>query len=148
LTKHEIENLAAYLRGGGFALVENARATQEYSPAEASLREMLKQALGREARFIPISNDHPLYHAFFDFDGPPPAAEVRATRLDPVNYLEGIFLRDRLVAVYSDKNYGNFWQREAENEPQLKMGVNLVVFALTQKGSIAQQQIDFYSDYR
>ena len=30
-------------------------------------------------------------------------------------------------------------------EPQLKMGLNLVVFALTQQGSIAQQQIDFYS---
>ena len=26
------------------------------------------------------------------------------------------------------------------------MGVNLVVFALTQQGSIAQQQIDFYTE--
>ena len=26
------------------------------------------------------------------------------------------------------------------------MGVNLVVFALTQEGSIAQQQIDFYTE--
>ena len=54
-------------------------------------------------------------------------------------------LRNRLVAVYADKGYGAFWQRESSNEPQLKMGINFVVFALTQKGSIAQQQIDFYS---
>ena len=27
------------------------------------------------------------------------------------------------------------------------MGVNMVVFALTQKGSIAQQQIDFYNQH-
>ena len=63
----------------------------------------------------------------------------------PSYWLEGIYIRDRPVAVYSDKGYGAFWERETENEPQLKIGVNLVVFALTQKGSIAQQQIDFYN---
>lgn len=146
LTQHEIENLAEYLRAGGFVLAENADAGKEYSPAEASLREMFKQALGREARFVPISNDHPLYHAFFDFDGPPPGQVLVGRNARQVNYLEGIFLRDRLVAVYSNKNYGSYWQVEAENEPQLKMGINFVIFALTQKGSIAQQQIDFYSE--
>ena len=146
LTQHEIENVAEYLRTGGFVLAENADAGKEYSPAEASLREMFKQALGREARFVPISNDHPLYHAFFDFDGPPPGQVLVGRNARQVNYLEGIFLRDRLVAVYSNKNYGSYWKNEAENEPQLKMGINFVVFALTQKGSIAQQQIDFYSE--
>ena len=61
-----------------------------------------------------------------------------------VYYLEGIFLGDRLVAIYSNKGYGAFWERETENEPHLKLGINLVVFALTQRGSIAQQQIDFF----
>ena len=50
-----------------------------------------------------------------------------------------------LEGIYSDKGYGEFWERETENEPHIKLGINLVVFALTQKGSIAQQQIDFYS---
>jgi len=28
----------------------------------------------------------------------------------------------------------------------LRFGINAVIFALTQEGSIAQQQIDFYSE--
>ena len=65
---------------------------------------------------------------------------------DEVGFLEGVFVDGRLVAVYSDMGYGSIWQDEFENEPQLRMGVNLVVFALTQEGSIAQQQIDFYTE--
>jgi hypothetical protein len=153
LTEHESENLSAYLRSGGFVLADNATPTMEYGPAEASLRKMFTQALGRDARFVPLPNNHPIYHAFFDFDGPPPGGDIGSPggganlRVShPVNFLEGIYLRDRLVAIYSDKGYGAYWEAEYENEPQLKMGVNFVVFALTQKGSIAQQQIDFYSE--
>lgn len=151
LTKHELENLAYYLRHGGFVVADNDQAHLEYGPAEASLRAMFKQALGRDARFVQLRSDHPIYHVFFDFDGgPPPGGEAGiglsavTGKASVVPYLEGIYLGDRLVAVYSDKGYGAFWEREFENEPHLKMGVNLVVFALTQKGSIAAQQIDFY----
>ncbi len=146
LTAHEIRNLSEYLRSGGFLMVDNDTPHLEYGPAEASLREMLRQALGRSARFVPISNDHPIYHSFFDFDdGPPPGGQVvSSTARRSVYYLEGLYLGDRLVAVYSNYGYGAFWERETENEPHLRMGINLVVFALTQRGSIAQQQIDFY----
>ena len=60
-------------------------------------------------------------------------------------FLEGVFLGDRLVGVYSDKGYVHMWARDFGNEPQLRFGINAVVFALTQEGSIAQQQIDFFS---
>ena len=153
LTRHEAGNLAAYLRQGGFVVVDNDQPHLEYGPAEASLRAMFRDALGRDARFVQLRNDHPIYHVFFDFEGgPPPGGEAstlnanaQTGKASPVPYLEGIYLGDRLVAVYSDKGYGAFWEREFENEPHLKMGVNLVVFALTQRGSIAEQQIDFYN---
>ena len=146
LTKHEADNLADYLRRGGFVVADNDQPNLEYGPAEASLRAMFKDALGRDARFVQLGNDHPLYHNFFDFEGgPPPGGEASSMPARPVPYLEGIYLGNRLVAVYSDKGYGAFWEREFENEPHLKIGVNLVVFALTQKGSIAEQQIDFYN---
>jgi len=153
LTRHEATNLATYLRQGGFVVADNDKPELEYGPAEASLRAMFKDALGREARFVQLRGDHPLYHVFFDFEGgAPPGGEANALganavtgKASPVPYLEGIYLGDRLVAVYSDKGYGAFWEREFENEPHLKMGVNLVVFALTQRGSIAEQQIDFYN---
>lgn len=151
-TEREIENLGNYLRNGGFALVENARPEIEYSPAEASLRQLLKTALGRDARFQVIPNDHPLYHSFFDFaDGPPPQRDQDSSDsgrdFSPgAPYLEGIFLGDRLVVIFSNKAYGKAWEKEYRNEPQLQIGVNMVVFALTQQGSIAQQQIDFYKE--
>ena len=152
LSRRETENLAAYLRSGGFVVADNGQPELQYSAAEASLRNMFRQALGRDARFVPIGNKHPIYHVFFDFDeGPPPGGEATALRpsvttgkTDPVYWLEGIFLDDRLVAVYTDKGYGAFWERETENEAHLRLGVNLVVFALTQKGSIARQQTDAY----
>ena len=157
-TQREVENLGDYLRKGGFALVEAMiesgplQVATECTPAEASLRDMLKAALGRDARFRVLPNDHPVYHSFYDFDaGPPPQRTQDALKygqdFNPeVPFLEGIFLGDRLVVVFSTKEYGRAWEKEFRNEPQLQIGVNLVVFALTQQGSIAQQQIDFYKE--
>ena len=151
-TEREVQNLSEYLRAGGFALVENARPDVEYSQAEASLRELLRAALGRDARFQVLMNDHPIYHSFFDFeDGPPPQRsqdniDYRKDFRPEEPYLEAIYLGDRVAVVFSNKAYGNAWEKEFRNEPQLQIGVNFVVFALTQQGSIAQQQIDFYRE--
>ena len=149
LTAQEVRNVGEYMRMGGFVFAENGVPSLEYGPAEASLRKMFRDVLKKDARFQMLSYDHPIHHSFFDFDdGPPPGGEILSATggsTIPSPHLEGIFLEGRLVAVYSDKAYGKIWQREFENEPQLKMGLNLVVFALTQQGSIAQQQIDFYS---
>ena len=149
LTAQEVRNLGEYMRMGGFVFAENGVPSLEYGPAEASLRKMFKDVLKKDARFQMLTYDHPIHHSFFDFnDGPPPGGEILSATGGskvPSPHLEGIFLEGRLVAVYSDKAYGAIWEREFSNEPQLKMGLNLVVFALTQQGSIAQQQIDFYS---
>ena len=60
--------------------------------------------------------------------------------------LEGVYLGNRLVGLYSDKGYVHKWAENYGNEPQLRFGINVVVFALTQEGSIAQQQIDYFSE--
>ena len=161
LTEIERNNFGQYLRNGGFAVVDNGTPIHEFGQAEAALRQMLKDSLGADAKFLPIPNEHPLYHCFFDFDdGPPQGAELGlvqtdatgatqganlATMAKAVLYLEGIWLDDRLVAVYSDKGYAYKWKDMSNNEPQLRIGVNMVVFALTQEGSIAQQKMDFFS---
>jgi len=162
LTDIERKNFGEYLRKGGFAVIDNGEPMYEFGQAEASLRQMLKDSLGADAQFLPIPNDHPLYHCFFDFDdGPPQGAEIQmvqttttgaqgetarnSSMAKAVHYLEGIWLDERLVAVYSDKGYCWKWKDLTNNEPQLKMGVNFVVFALTQAGGIAQQKMDFFS---
>jgi len=154
------------MRSGGFVFADNGRPDLDYSPAAASLRKMFEDALGKDARWTIIPNDHPLYHCFFDFnDGPPPGYGIGITKKDersslwasgatkqftsePIPWLEGIFLEGRLVAVYADKAYGTIWGRGFNNEAQIRMGINIVIYALTQPGSIAQQQIDFYSTAR
>jgi len=161
LTEIEKTNFGNYLRNGGFAVLDNGTPKHEYGQAEASLRQMLRDSLGSDYKPLPIPNEHPLYHCFFDYDdGPPQGSELGlvstdatgatqganlATMAKAVHYLEGIWLDERLVAIYSDKGYAFKWKDMSNNEPQLKVGVNMVVFALTQEGSIAQQKMDFFS---
>ncbi len=96
-------------------------------------------------RFKNLSNRSPIYHSFFDFpDGPPLSPFPSAGTSRVSRYLEGVFLDDRLVVVFCDRAYGRAWGFEYGYEPYLKMGINLVVFALTQPGSISQQQSERY----
>jgi hypothetical protein len=73
--------------------------------------------------------------------------------------LWGVWAEERLVAIYSDKGYGHSWQAgimsnksrdfasgndEKYNfNPQLKLGVNMLVYALIQRGGIAKQLTDY-----
>ena len=162
LTEIESRNFGEYLRKGGFAVLDNGTPEDEFGASEASLRQMLRDSLGSDAKFLPIPKKHPLYHCFYDFDdGPPNGSEIKTSQVTTIErlgetynrttmskqvlYLEGITLEDRLVAIYSDKGYAGKWAATSNNEPQLRMGVNMVVFALTQEGSIAQQKMDLYS---
>jgi hypothetical protein len=158
LTAREIENLGEYMRRGGFVFTDNANPTAEFSQAEAALRRIFGDALRGDGVLQIIPNDHPIYHTYYDFDGPPVGSEleVESTGQQRDNesisiarqsyHLEGVFVDGRLVAIYSDKGYVHTWARNYGNEPQLRFGINAVIFALTQEGSIAQQQIDFYSE--
>ena len=145
LTGTEIKNIKAYFDSGGFMVLDNATPNTDFSQAGASLKKMLRDVLGAHARFQPIPTDHQLYHCFFDFDdGPPLGAELQnqtPTGAEPmkreVHYLEGIWYKGRLAAICSDKGYIIKWQEMENNNPQLKMGVNMVVFSLIQEGSIA-----------
>ncbi len=150
LTETEKKNLQKYFMNGGFMVVENAEPRGDYSRGGASLKQMLRDTIPN-ARFSPIPDSHPIYHCFFDFDdGPPNGAEIGLFGGNTNNFnrmlmskrifaLEGVWYKDRLVAVYSDKGYIVKWNDNANNEPQLKMGVNFIVYALTQKGGIARK---------
>jgi beta-lactamase regulating signal transducer with metallopeptidase domain len=158
VTDIQARRFGEYLRNGGFAVVENGTPEFVYGQAEASLRQMLRDALGKDAKFYPIPNDHPLYHCFFDFDdGPPMGMKTsdikkradegkrqgdKSTFVEEFNYsrlLEGIWLNNRLVAIYSDMFYANRWAEEKDNIPQLKLGLNMVVYALLQEGGMAAE---------
>ena len=92
---------------------------------EAALRGVFREALRSEGQLQLIPNSHPIYHTFYDFGGPPVGTElvVGGARVDlgglyfeipQTSYnLQGVFLGDRMVAIYSAKGYVHSWVRRA-----------------------------------
>ncbi|MBN1290461.1 MAG: DUF4159 domain-containing protein [Candidatus Latescibacteria bacterium] len=137
LTEPEKKNIREYLENGGFMVIENIGIPIETNPAESSFEKMFDDVITK-GRFAPIRNDHPLYYSFFDFtSGPPRGAEINMV---DIYDLEGVTIEGRLAAIYSKKRYVVKWNELSNNEPQLRMGVNMLVYALKQKGGIAHKE--------
>jgi hypothetical protein len=150
LTANEKANVKKYLESGGFMVLDNPTPQTEMSAAEASLKQMIVDSLGKGTRFAPIPNDHPIYSCFWDFpDGPPIGSELGMfgndqsdvkSLTEPVLYLQGVWIKNRLAVVFSNKGYVVKWTEMTNNIPQLKMGVNLIVFSLIQEGGLAEKK--------
>ena len=142
LSETEKKNVKKFFDNGGFMVLETATPLIENNQARASLKQMIRDTLDN-ARFEPISMDHNLYHCFFDFEGKPPqGAEIGARGFSmnkTINYLEGVWYKGRLAAVYSDKGYIVKWTDRTNNFPQLKMGINMIVYSLIQEDGIASK---------
>jgi len=145
LTEQEIANLNRYLSSGGFLLLDNALAGQENSRVEASYRKMMRDTLSSSGEFLQIRNSHEIYKCFYELDGPPIGVEIKNSvdKLqradvnparpisDPVRFLEGITIGDRLAVILSNKGYVVSWLDISGNDPQFKMGVNMIIYAIT-----------------
>ena len=164
LTDSEAANLGKYLRNGGFIYTDIAQSTR--GAALKGNQMMLADALaterwerGKDWDFERLPNSHPIYHVFFDFDsGPPTGGDFWIIRhgsnaygLPFAGYLEGITLDERLLAILSQKCYYNPWgdwglptTSYANMDPvrALQFGINTIIFALTQEGSITKRVMD------
>jgi hypothetical protein len=146
LSETEKENLKKYFDMGGFMVLDNAEPLGESSRGGASLKQMIRDTIPN-ARFQPIPDNHPVYHCFFDFnDGPPNGAEIglfgregRKIMSKQRLYLEGVWHNGRLAAIYSDKGYIIKWNDTSNNEPQLRIGVNMIIYALTHEGGMTNK---------
>ncbi|MHB1049909.1 MAG: DUF4159 domain-containing protein [Bacteroidota bacterium] len=153
-TKEEARNLGNYLRNGGFIFIDDGNA---YQPGafNITVRQMLKDALGYEAIFERIPNTHPLYKSWENFSGPPSGDDLvrydrRVREIKEIYpYVEAIFINGRMVALISNKGYCFAWGAwkylptaaggPYDNTRQLQFGLNVVVYALTQRGGIVDQ---------
>jgi hypothetical protein len=153
LTGGEAANLGRYLLSGGFFFADGHQ--WKGTPGDIVMRNMIRDALaavdvieGSDWVFDVLPNTHPLYHCYFDFDGPPKGSQPGAA--EPDNPLEGVHHRGRMVAIMSNRWYASPWgnwgwwpgYEHLDNTRQVQFGVNLVVFALTQEGSITSQVMD------
>ena len=152
LTEAEKDNLKNYIGSGGFIILDNPLSEISEGRIGKSLKNAIIEAFSKfaeapyveitpygpatkyrvspiipEISFIPIPKNHELFHSFFDFiDGPPGGYWDDSDKKS----IEGIYLGGRMIGLYT-VGYGLSWN-DKRNEEQLKMGVNMVVYALKQ----------------
>lgn len=162
ISETEKANLKKYLENDGFVILDSFPfSNEETNPSrvgdgrkgEASLRQMILDAMGTSVRFSPITKNHEIYSNVNTFeDGPPIGGEYLKSidknysganeskdkllpKSEPIvevkGYLDGIYLGNKLVGVFSSKGYFIKWSDLKDNEPQLKMGVNMIVYGLS-----------------
>lgn len=130
----ERQALRAYLLGGGFL-----HADDNYGLDESFRREMAAVFPDRE--MVEIPPDHPVFDLLYEFpDGLPKVHEHDGAR--PQAF--GIFDRGRLMVFYSfESDLGDGWEDpDVHDDPRevreaaLRMGVNLVLYALAGSGAL------------
>jgi hypothetical protein len=128
-TPMELEQLRSYLDGGGFLHIDDNYGLDPYIRREIS-------RLYPDEELVLLPFDHPIYHCFFDFpQGLPKVHEHNGE--PPQGY--GIFRNGRLVLFYTHEcDLGDGWEDpEVHKDPPeireaaLKMGVNIIIYALT-----------------
>ena len=133
----EMEHLAEYLLAGGFVLG---------GIYEEALEKYGGLVRGKDFWSERLPETHPVYTAFFDLKGGmpfgySPSLSQGKSGVRPWNFVRGYFVKGRLAGVTpGDGGWG--WQtdtRGGDSTRQLQLAVNIIIFALTQEGSITQR---------
>jgi hypothetical protein len=134
----EIKNLAQYLSQGGFIVGPVSFEVQEGLEKHAGL------VRGRDFWDARVPEDHPIFTSFFDIrGGVPSGSSPHKDKMGSREYhqvLLGWYLKGRLVAVQPTLGWG--WENfryHSEITRQLQMAVNVIIYALTQEGSMTQR---------
>ena len=129
-SEDEVGILREYLIKGGFL-----HADDNYGMDKSFRREMNR--VFPEKDWVALSFDHEIFHAYYEFPNGLP--KVHEHDGEPPQGL-GLFDGERLIVFYTyESDLGDGWEDiEVHNDPQsvreaaLKMGVNIIWFALTQ----------------
>jgi len=142
LNERELVNLGEYLMRGGFIVTKAKKHVFEEALRTQRMNE------GAHWRLIYLKPDHPVYHAFFDFD-----MSVRENMFYTSSGFKegdkGIEINGRLAVFMPSARMGIVTDTAAlgiesmyvahDATRSLQFAVNTIVFALTQEGSMTQQ---------
>ena len=157
LSDAELNNLGGYLLCGGFVFADGHPAPSRWDAGYQSLRGALLDALetqGVLAQYEVLPTSHPVYHCYFDFDRPPLGAEATVDRRYADVPLEGLTIEGHLVAILGRNGYYHPWTfwgptgptkfpyRDWDPTRHLQFGINTIIFALTQEGSITHRLME------
>lgn len=125
----DVENLALYLRSGGFLHISD-----NYGLDKFIRREMKK--VFPDAEFLEIPFGHPIYHQKYEFNSGLPKIHEHDNKA-PQGL--GIFIENRLVVFYDyECDLGDGWEdsnvhkdSEAARTKAFQMGANLLQYAFT-----------------
>lgn len=128
-TEKEVENLRTYLKNGGFLYIDD-----DYGLDKFIRKEMKKVFPDQD--FVELPFNHPIYHIHFKFEKGLPKIHEHDNK-PPAGY--GLFHNGRLCVFYTyESNLGDGWaDPHIHNDPPelrekaLKMGTNIVIYALT-----------------
>ena len=129
-SENEIIELRSILSNGGFL-----HADDNYGMDKSFRREIKKVFPNKE--FIELPHTHPIFFSFFKFENGLP--KIHEHDNNPPQAL-AIFENQRIVILYTyESDLGDGWEdaavhnnSEEKRELALKMGVNIIYFALTQ----------------
>ena len=134
----EMANLAQYLMSGGFTF------GGLYGEALEKYGGLVR---GKDFWSERLPEDHPVYTTFFDLSGGmpfgyPPSMGQGKAGIRTWNYLMGHYIKGRLAGITPGDTGGWGWENDrysGDSTRQLQLAVNIIIYALTQEGSITQR---------
>jgi len=164
LSNIEYEAVGKYITSGGFLFCdEHIMVSQaSYVSVPEAFKRMFREGFesrglveGRDWEFGNVPDSHPLFHCYYDFDGPPIGYTWPSIADYPIYHEEpliGVFWGDRLVGIITRRSYVAPWygvgwalghpddaSQVGQRKRALEFGINTIIFALTQEGSITHQ---------
>ena len=129
-SENEIIELRSILNNGGFL-----HADDNYGMDQSFRREIKKVFPNKE--FIALPHTHPVFFSFYEFENGLPKIHEHDNK--PPQAL-AVFKNERIVILYTyETDLGDGWEdanvhnnKQEKRELALKMGVNIIYFALTQ----------------
>ncbi len=133
----ELAQLSKYLMAGGFVFGAIwGEALEKYGGL----------VNGRDFWSERLPDDHPIYSSFFDIKGGmtsgyPPSLGQGKFGVSAWNYMMGYYIKGRLAGVQPGMGGWGFGNQRygGDTTRQLQMAVNVIVYALTQEGSMTQR---------
>lgn len=164
LKEQELQAVGTHLAAGGFLFCDEGIGLDvaSYINAINAFKTMFTESLatqglrgGKDWGFERLPSEHPLYHCYYDFDGPPMGywnPSMRSFAIYRTEPLQAAVVEDRVVGIitrrcYVAAWYGQGWvlgnpgdmSQSAQQRRAQQFGINTMVFALTQEGCITQR---------
>lgn len=135
--KEEEENLKTFINSGGFLFVDNVGKLSPSAGFDKALREEIKRVFVDNA-LQRVPQNHVLYRCFYRINS-------IYGRFSYSDYLEGLFLNERLAILYSQNDLSGAWSKDSlggwqcdmlgggdeKREDAIRLGINIVIYSLT-----------------